>query len=227
MRINADFDQSVVMRPGDMQWVPSPLAGVERKMLDRIGNEVARATSLVRYAAGSYFDPHIHGGGEEFLVVEGIFSDEHGDYPAGTYVRNPIGTSHKPYSEKGCIILVKLHQFDVDDAAHFHVDTAQLEYQDGGAPGVKFAMLHEFDGERVKMVRWDAGSRFPEHDHPAGSETYVLSGTLSDEYGDYPAGSWIRSAPGSSHNPFSENGALTWVKTGHLTPEKLGEYAAV
>jgi hypothetical protein len=159
MRINADFDQPVVMLPEDMAWVASPLPGVERKMLDRIGDEVARATSLVRYAPGSFFDPHVHGGGEEFLVVEGIFSDEHGDYPAGTYVRNPIGTRHKPHSKDGCIILVKLHQFDPADTAHFSVHMDDLLFEDGGAPGVEFAWLHRFEGEQVKIVRWAPGSR--------------------------------------------------------------------
>jgi hypothetical protein len=58
-------------------------------MLDRIGDEVARATSIVRYAPASHFSPHVHDGGEEFLVLEGTFQDEHGDYPVGSYVRNP------------------------------------------------------------------------------------------------------------------------------------------
>ena len=96
MRLNADFDQRVVIRPEDHQWVPSPMPGVERMMLDRIGDEVARATSLVRYAPNSTFSPHVHGGGEEFLVLEGEFGDEHALYPAGTYVRNPIGSAHTP-----------------------------------------------------------------------------------------------------------------------------------
>ena len=97
MLINADFSQRVVVRPDDIEWVPSPMPGVERKMLDRIGEEVARATSIVRYAPNSYFSAHSHGGGEEFLVLEGVFSDEHADYPVGTYVRNPIGSSHTPH----------------------------------------------------------------------------------------------------------------------------------
>ena len=115
MHINADFSQRVVVRPEDYEWVSSPAAGVERMMLDRIGDDVARATTIVRFAPDSQFDTHTHGGGEEFLVLEGVFSDETGDYPAGTYVRNPIGTSHKPHTKEGCTILVKLHQFDDDD----------------------------------------------------------------------------------------------------------------
>jgi len=98
MLINADFSARAVVDTASMPWVPSPLAGVERKMLDRDGGEVARATSVVRYAAGSAFEPHEHGGGEEFFVLEGVFSDEHGDYPAGTYVRNPPGSRHRPFS---------------------------------------------------------------------------------------------------------------------------------
>ena len=96
MKINADFTKRAVVRPDDVDWIPSPMAGVERKMLDRIGEEVARATSIVRYAPDSYFEEHTHGGGEEFFVLDGVFSDQYGDYPAGTYVRNPIGTKHRP-----------------------------------------------------------------------------------------------------------------------------------
>ena len=69
MEINADFSQRVVVHAAQLPWVPSPMAGVERRMLDRIGDEVARATSIVRYAPGSQFSPHTHGGGEEFLVL--------------------------------------------------------------------------------------------------------------------------------------------------------------
>src|SRR5262245_3272776 len=107
MELNADFSQRVAIHAARLAWVPSPMAGVERRMLDRIGEEVARATSIVRYAPHSHFSPHTHGGGEEFLVLDGIFQDEHGDYPAGSYVRNPPTTRHTPGSEPGCVIFVK------------------------------------------------------------------------------------------------------------------------
>ena len=124
MLINADFSQRVVIRPDDYQWVPSPAAGVERMMLDRIGKETGHATSLVRYAADSVFPPHVHTGGEEVLVLEGEFSDEHGSYPAGSYLRNPIGTKHSPkIGSDGATIFVKLHQFDEGDTRHFNIDT--------------------------------------------------------------------------------------------------------
>jgi anti-sigma factor ChrR (cupin superfamily) len=111
MKVNADFSQRVVIRPEDRQWVPSPAGGVQRVMLDRIGEEVARATSLVRYAPGTAFPEHVHGGGEEILVLDGVLADEHGTYAAGTYLRNPLGTRHSPPSEGGCTLFVKLRQF--------------------------------------------------------------------------------------------------------------------
>jgi len=115
MKINADFAQRVVVHGKEMAWKDSPIAGVGRKMLDRIGDEVARATTLVRYDPGSWFSAHVHSGGEEFIVVEGVFEDEHGIYPAGSYIRNPPLTQHTPGSVKGCTIFVKLWQFDPDD----------------------------------------------------------------------------------------------------------------
>ena len=115
MELNADFSQRVAVHAARLPWVASPIAGVDRRMLDRIGEEVARATSIVRYAPASRFSAHTHGGGEEFLVLDGVFQDEHGDYPAGSYVRNPPTSRHTPGSASGCILFVKLWQFDLED----------------------------------------------------------------------------------------------------------------
>src|SRR6201993_3091070 len=115
MNLNSDFAARAAVHAGRLDWTPSPIPGVDRRMLDRIGDEVARATSIVRYAPHSRFPSHTHGGGEEFLVLDGVFQDEHGDYPAGTYVRNPPTSSHTPGSQPGCTIFVKLWQFDPSD----------------------------------------------------------------------------------------------------------------
>ena len=216
MRLNADFSQRVVIRPEDYNWVKSPANGVERMMLDRIGDEVARATTIVRFAPNSQFDSHTHDGGEEFLVLDGVFSDESGDYPAGTYVRNPIGTAHRPHVKDGCTILVKLHQFDAEDTAHFSIDTRNAEFRPGVAPGLHVLPLHSAASENVALVRWDPGTKFSRHSHWGGEEIFVIEGTFQDEHGDYPAGSWIRSPHLSQHDPWSDEGCLIYVKTGHL-----------
>lgn len=192
------------------------MKGVYRRKLDRIGDEVARATSLVKYDAKSYFSPHTHGGGEEFFVLKGTFSDEHGDYPAGTYVRNPIGSTHKPYSENGCVIFVKLHQFDKADSKQFSLRTQDAVFLPGSAPGLTVLPLHSFDGESCALVRWAPGTKFLPHRHWGGEEIFVLDGVFSDEHGDYPAGTWMRSPHMSQHNPYSNDGCLIYVKTGHL-----------
>src|SRR5512147_2420038 len=107
MKLYADLSQRAIVFSAELPWIDSPMPGVQRRMLERDGEEVARATSIVRYAANSHFSSHTHGGGEEFLVLEGVFSDEYGDYPAGTYIRNPVGSTHTPFSQNGCTILVK------------------------------------------------------------------------------------------------------------------------
>lgn len=216
MKINADFSKRAVVRPEDYAWAPSPAAGVERMMLDRVGDEVARATSLVRFAPGSQFDAHSHGGGEEFLVLEGVFSDETGDFPAGSYVRNPIGTSHTPHTDPGCTILVKLHQFAEDDTAHFSIDTKTAAFRPGMVEGLSVLPLHTASNENVALVRWAPGTKFTPHQHWGGEEIFVLEGTFQDEHGDYPAGSWLRSPHLSTHAPWSDEGCLIYVKTGHL-----------
>lgn len=216
MQLNADFSQRALVRPDHSPWVASPMPGVERRMLDRIGEELARATSIVRYAAGSHFSAHQHPGGEEFLVLEGVFSDERGDYPAGTYVRNPIGSQHAPFSRDGCTIFVKLMQFDPADDQHVVIDSNRAEWRQGLVPGLQVLPLHQHGTEHVALVRWAPGTYFNAHRHWGGEEIFVLEGTFQDEFGDYPAGSWLRSPHLSQHTPFSEQGCLIWVKTGHL-----------
>ena len=127
--VNADFSRRVVIATDEMPWIPSPQAGVERRLLDRIGGEVARATSLVRYAPASAFPAHDHALGEEFLVLDGVFSDEHGDYPAGTYVRNPPRSRHTPRTAPGCTILVKLRQMALSEQNRIVMDTASAKWE--------------------------------------------------------------------------------------------------
>lgn len=218
MRVNADFGERVVVRPDDYVWTASPMPGVERMMLDRVGDEVARATSLVRYAPNSRFSKHVHTGGEEYLVLEGEFADEHDRFPAGSYVRNPIGTSHSPQvGEQGCIIFVKLQQFEPDDQVQLAIDTRAADWSPGLVPGLDVLSLHEYEREQVSLVRWAPHTDFNQHTHWGGEEVLVLEGKLFDEHGEYPAGTWIRSPHQSIHKPYTEEeGALIYVKVGHL-----------
>lgn len=221
MDLHADLQQRVVLDTTCLPWLPSPMPGVERRLLDRLGGEVARASSIVRYAPGSRFERHSHGGGEEILVLEGTFSDESGDYPAGTYLRNPVGSSHAPFSAGGCTILVKLRQMHPADQQRLVSDTRQLTWLPGLVQGLEVMPLHGFGSEHVALVRWAPGTRFQLHAHPGGEEIFVLEGVFQDEQGTYPAGSWLRNPPGSVHRPWSEAGCTIWVKTGHL-PCSLG-----
>lgn len=221
MELNADFSQRAMVRDGDNPWRASPAQGVARKMLDRIGGEVARATTIVRFAQGSEFAPHTHGGGEEFIVLEGVFQDEHADYPVGSYVRNPPTSSHTPRSEPGCTIFVKLWQFDPEDRQHVVIDMDALDLQrDAARPGVASATLFHDTCEHVTRERWDAGSHVM-LDTPGGVEVLVLSGTLNDGQSDFGARDWIRLPDGEtialSAGP---QGADLWVKTGHLIHAK-------
>ena len=151
--INADFEQrAVMMPPGPGEWSASPMAGVTRRMLDRVGSEVARATSLVRYAPASRFERHEHGGGEEILVLQGVFSDEAGDHPAGTYLRNPPGTGRAPCSREGCTLFVKLWQFARGDTQPLRIDTRTADWHPGLVPGLSVMPLHEHAGISTALV---------------------------------------------------------------------------
>lgn len=216
MELFADLNARVVLDTTELPWSPSPLPGVERRLLDRSSGEVARATSIVRYAPGSSFAAHSHAGGEEILVLEGTFSDETGDHPAGTYLRNPPGSSHAPFSTEGCTILVKLRQMHQADQACVRIQTRQSAWLPGLVPGLAVMPLHQFGSEQVALVRWAPGTVFQPHRHLGGEEILVLEGVFQDEAGTYPAGSWLRNPPGSVHSPWSDQGCTIWVKTGHL-----------
>ena len=201
-----------------MDWVASPIAGVDRRMLDRIGDEVARATSIVRYAPGSQFSPHVHGGGEEFLVLEGVFQDEHGDYPTGSYVRNPPTSSHTPGSGPGCVIFVKLWQFDPRDRTHIRTGTDNLTLApDHERNGVSHAPLYKDAHENVALEVWEADADIS-LDAPGGIELLVLEGSFSENGETFSRHSWLRLPTGSTlAAKAGAQGCKVWVKSGHLT----------
>ena len=210
-----DFGKRVVIDTAQQSWVESPHKGVWRKRLAREEAERGHATSIVRYDAGASFASHAHPLGEEILVLDGTFSDENGDYPAGTYMRNPEGYSHAPFSKDGCTLLVKLHQFQHEDSQHISIDTNNANWLPGQG-NLEVMPLHEFNGESAALVHWPPGEHFLPHQHHGGEEIYVLRGEFIDEHGRYPRGSWIRSPHMSMHDPFVEIDTLIFVKTGHL-----------
>ena len=217
--LRADFSKRVVVATRDEPWVPSPQHGVDRRMLDRIGGEVARATSLVRYAPASVFPPHPHEGGEEFLVLDGVFSDEHGDYPAGTYVRNPPGSAHAPRTEGGCTIFVKLRQMRPDERRHVVLNTADASWSADSLGRSRLQLFVSPDGtEDVAMERLAPGATIAPYACRGGEEILVLSGVLSDQSGDHGPGVWLRNPDGFHNALASRDGCTYWVKRGHLPP---------
>jgi anti-sigma factor ChrR (cupin superfamily) len=213
--LNMDFSQKVTIDSKKQSWVVSPMPGVKRIPLAREDAERGHATSIVRYEPGARFSAHDHPSGEEILVLEGIFSDESGDYPAGTYFRNPEGFRHAPFSKDGCVILVKLHQFQEADRARVCIDTNKAKWMPG-IGGLQVMPLHECGTESAALVKWPAGEHFQAHTHFGGEEIYVISGEFIDEHGSYPAGSWIRSPHMSRHDPYVEQDTIIFVKVGHL-----------
>lgn len=213
--LNMDFSKRLVIRASDQDWVASPAAGVWRKPLEREAKESGHTTSLVKYEPNSKFATHPHPCGEEILVLEGVFSDEYGDYPAGTYLRNPPGSKHAPFSKKGCVLLVKLNQFGPNDLETVRINTSQAEWLPG-IGGLQVMPLHNFEHEHVALVKWPKGEKFQPHHHFGGEEILVLSGEFNDEFGNYPKHTWLRSPHMSEHFPFVIQETVIWVKTGHL-----------
>jgi anti-sigma factor ChrR (cupin superfamily) len=215
MQSMIDDTKRVVIEIAEQAWVGSPSEGVLRKPLEKEFAESGRTTSVVQFMPGASFAPHVHTLGEEILVLEGVFSDETGDYPAGTYLRNPPGSKHKPFSKEGCVLFVKLDYFKPNDLEKIAFQT-HFTPLNQGIGGLKVMSLHSFEAEHTALVYWPKGERFQPHTHWGGEEIFVIKGELMDEHGRYPQGTWLRSPHMSQHNPYAEEDTLIYVKTGHL-----------
>lgn len=215
MLINADFCQRAVVAPAQYQWAPSPQAGVERVMLDRLGGERARATSFVRYAAGSHFPSHQHPGGEEILVLSGTFCEDGAAYPAGWYIRNPPGSSHQPSSPGGAVIFVKLWQMAPAAKDHVRIDTRDPANCRREA-GREVCQLFAGDGEQVSLQRLAPGTSVFDAT-VAGAELVIVEGSIVEADCHYASGTWIRLPNGSNARMNAgAQGATIYLKTGHL-----------
>lgn len=220
--LNADFSQPATMDTAKMGWQASPSPTVWRKRLDLVDGEFSRVTSVVRYDPESAFQAHGHPRGEEILVLDGVFSDEHGDYPAGTYLLNPPGFRHAPFSKDGCILFVKLCQFAGEGRDHVVVDTAHAEWQ-ATAPGVELLPLFRDSDypEDIAMLRVAAGTALPA-DHidaaaaPRGLEIFVVSGKLEEAGQYYGAGAWLREPRGTDRRFTAMADTTLYVKRNHL-----------
>lgn len=222
MEINANFQERAVVHARRMPWMPSPSPGVDRRMLDRIGGEVARATTIVRYAPGCAFAPHTHHGGEEYLVLEGVFSDETGDHGPGCYVRNPPGSRHTPGSREGCVIFVKLWQFDPADRTAICIDSdAVPALQMPHRPGVAVVALFDDAQEHVRVERWapHAQVHLPAS---GGIEILVLDGAIFEGGERLETGAWLRLPARAALSAVADaQGARVWIKTGHLADARI------
>ena len=217
MELNSDFSQRVSVHAKDNPWRASPMAGVDRQMLDRLGDEVARATSIVRYVPGSSFSAHTHTGGEEFLVLDGVFQDEHGDFPVGSYVRNPPESMHIPSAAEGAVILVKLWQFHPDDRTAVQLQTTDMTAQPiNGRKGVSEISLFQDTRETVRIEVWTPNCEIVIENHQ-GMEAFVIEGGFVEGGEKFEPHSWLRLPVDQNLNAVAgPNGARVWIKSGHL-----------
>jgi len=216
LQIHADESLRCVVYSQQLDWSDSPNGAVQRRLLARNGGEVARATSIVRYVPGARFADHLHALGEEILVLQGTLSDQAGDYGPGTYIKNPPGSSHAPFSVGGCTLFVKLLHLQAHDKERVVMDTQRTRWRQGMVAGLTVLPLSEFGTTHTALVRWAPGTFFNPHRHFGGEEIFVVEGVFEDEHGRYPQGCWIRSPHLSQHQPFSREGCVILVKTGHL-----------
>jgi len=225
MNVNDDFSKRVLLHGDSLEWEDSPMAGVQRRRLDKVDGEHERVTTIVRYAPGSHFSSHVHGGGEEFIVLEGVFEDDYGEWPVGSYIRNPPGSEHTPGSEPGCVIFVKLWQFDPQDRTFVHANLNKIgAVQEQDRPGVTASPLFKDDKEDVRVETW-APNASVTVDTSGGAELFVLEGGFSEGDDELRQHSWLRVPEnGGLQATAGSRGAKVWIKTRHLaTARELAE----
>lgn len=224
MLLNKNLRVRAVVHAARLDWVASPTRGVDRRMLFRIGDEKARATSIVRYVPESRFPHHGHPGGEELFVLEGTFQDETGDFPASSYVRNPPGTGHAPRSREGCIIFVKLWQFRQDDQERIVRRPGEGEQIDPSPGVLASTVLFDNGHEQVRVDEWQPGAKL-RLANPDGLELLVLSGGFSDGTETFETQSWLR-LPAGSHlkAQVGADGARIWLKAGPLLQHNVVQF---
>src|SRR5256885_15824005 len=217
--INGNLSVRTVADTTLMQWMPSPSGSVWRKRVHLVGPpEPAQVTSVVRYEPASRFPAHDHPEGEEILVLEGVFSDEHGDWPAGTFLLNPEGFRHTPFSEPGCLLFVKLRQFPGRERRHLVIDTDRLPWEPSSIPAVAYKSLYQQSGfsDLIRLERWEPQADLGVIAYEQGGEVFVLEGEFADEAGAYSTGCWLRLPAGSMHHPRSAGGCTLYIKRSGL-----------
>jgi len=220
MKINSDISKRVAIQQSTLPWVESPWAGIQVRTLEHGDEEAARATAIVKLPPGSRIASCTRDLGEEIVVLDGVLTDGFGSYGKGSYVKNPRGSAHACESASGCMLFVKRHHLEMDDDRRIVVDSATMPWYQGLVDGLSVMPLSESGTRHTALVRWAPGTRFNPHRHYGGEEIYVLEGVFEDEFGRYPAGTWLRSPHLSAHCPFSIEGCTILVKVGHLLQEE-------
>jgi len=217
--INGDLSVRVTADTARMEWTASPSPSVQRKRVHLVGPaEAGQVTSVVRYAPHSRFHAHDHPDGEEILVLEGVFSDEHGDWPEGTFLLNPEGFHHAPFSTPGRVLFVKLRQFAGRGRRHVVVHMRRAPWSPTAEPGVERQELYRQSGfaDCMDLERWRPGTDRGVVEYEQGAELFVLDGAFADEAGRYAARSWLRFPVGSRHRPRTDEGCTIYVKRSGL-----------
>lgn len=216
--LNADFSQPTIVRTGTEEWQESPSPTVWRKRLDLSGPvEAGRVTSVVKYEPGSSFHSHPHPDGEEILVLGGVFSDEHGDYPAGSYLLNPEGFSHAPFSKEGCTLFVKLRQYPGTARQKIAINTPTAPWKEIST-GVSEKILYQNEDypETVRLVRMTTDAELTIPKGEGGAEMFVLKGAVDESDDTYSGGDWLRWSAVSDRTFAAREPFEAYLKTGHF-----------
>ncbi|MEM0952839.1 MAG: cupin domain-containing protein [Pseudomonadota bacterium] len=215
--LNGELTRPARVATAGMNWTASPSGSVLRKRVHRVGPaESGQVTSVVQYQAKSQFPRHEHPEGEEILVLDGVFSDEHGDWPAGSYLLNPEGFAHSPFSREGCVLFVKLRQYPGTERQQLQVQTDNLSWEPTPFAGRAQKPLYHQSGfaDRMRLERWQSLASDLAMNWQDGVEIFVIAGHFDDENDSYAPGSWLRLPPGSQQHIAQDADVTLYIKEG-------------
>ena len=215
--LNGDLGRRVSVDTHLLDWTPSPSGLVDRRRVHRVGPaESGQVTSIVRYSPGARFPEHAHPEGEEIFVLEGVFSDQLGHATPGMHVLNPEGHRHAPWSEEGCVIFVKLRQYDGADRPYRRTDTNEMPWTSTDRAGIEEKLLddHPMYPDRTVLERWARGATAPTAPVEGGAELFVIDGRLEHDGDEFGPGTWLRVPPGEALGLRAVDETVLYVKTG-------------
>ena len=207
MNINTDYDTAIAIEESTLAWQKDDELKVLKKIFSKDGD---KETALIQIDKDSEYLKSTKINSVEVFVLEGVYTNEYGDFESGTYLKFTKEQESKIKTSSSCEVFKKINYEQIRDEDV--VVKMSESYWSQGQGNLRVMGL----SENTALVLWPQNERFIEHSHWGGEEIFVLKGTFIDEHGRYSVGTWLRNPHLSKHYPYVEDETIILVKTGHM-----------